>query len=150
MAATGTLGIDEQICFALYRASRSFTALYRELLAPLGLTYPQYLVLIVLWETPSLTVGALGSALQLDSGTISPLVRRLEAMGLLERERSVTDERIVVVRLTTAGRALQAQAAGIPNQICAATGLDLNDVARLRDQLSELTTSVRGSLEPSV
>lgn len=144
-----TLGIDEQICFALYSASRSLTARYRDLLAPLGLTYPQYLALLVLWREAPMTVGALGDRLQLDSGTVSPLLRRLEAMGLVERARSADDERVVLVHLTAAAVALEGEAAGIPAQICAATGLGLDDLGALRDQIAELATHVRGSLEPS-
>lgn len=144
-----TPGLDEQICFALYSASRSLTARYRDLLAPLGITYPQYLVLLVLWREAPMTVGALGDRLQLDSGTVSPLLRRLEAMGLVERARSADDERVVLVHLTAAAVALESEAAGIPAQICAATGLGLDDLGALRDQIAELATHVRGSLEPS-
>jgi DNA-binding MarR family transcriptional regulator len=144
-----TPGLDEQICFALYSASRSLTARYRDLLAPLGITYPQYLVLLVLWQEAPMTVGALGDRLQLDSGTVSPLLRRLESLGLVERARSRSDERVVLVHLTPAGVTLQAEAAGIPAQICAATGLGLDDLGALRDQIAELATHVRGSLEPS-
>lgn len=143
------LALDQQICFALYSASRSLTAKYRDLLAPLGITYPQYLVLLVLWENSPTTVGALAERLQLDSGTMSPLVRRLVAAGLIEKVRSEADERIVLVRLTAQGRALESEAAGIPAQICAATGLGLDDVAALREQIAELATHVRGSIEPS-
>lgn len=141
--------LDQHICFALYSASRSITARYRELLAPLGLTYPQYLVMLVLWDSEPLTVGSLGERMQLDSGTVSPLLRRLTALGLVEKVRSVDDERVVLVGLTDAGRALRNDAAGIPAAICESTGLELDDVAVLRDQIVELAMNVRGSLEPA-
>ncbi|MFD1715947.1 MarR family winged helix-turn-helix transcriptional regulator [Amnibacterium flavum] len=144
-AETKTLGVDQQICFALYSASRSLTARYRDLLAPLGVTYPQYLVLLVLWETAPLSIGAIGERLQLDSGTMSPLVRRLESLGLVERTRTATDERTVLVHLTAAGRDLESLAAGIPDQICAATGLGVEDVVALRDQVADLAENVRAS-----
>lgn len=140
--------IDEQICFALYSASRALTARYRDFLAPLGVTYPQYLVLLVLWERDGLTVSALGERLQLESGTLSPLLRRLETAGLLTRRRTRTDERVVEVRLTDAGRALQTQAADIPLQVCSATGLELDDIVALREQVAMLAAHVRGSTEP--
>lgn len=140
------LGLDEQICFALYRASRSLTARYRELLAPMGLTYPQYLAMLVLWQSEPITVGALGDRLDLDSGTVSPLVRRLEALGLVERKRSGRDERVVHVALTDAGRELRSRAAGIPAEICAATGLAPDDLTALRDEIAGLAHNVRASL----
>ena len=140
-----TLSVDLQICFALYSASRSLTARYRELLEPLGLTYPQYLVLLVLWESDPLPVGEIGDRLHLDSGTMSPLVRRLESLGLVERTRAVADERTVLVHLTAAGRDLEAHAVGIPDQVCAATGLTLDDVVALRDQVSGVAENVRAS-----
>ncbi|NQX14030.1 MarR family transcriptional regulator [Microbacteriaceae bacterium VKM Ac-2855] len=141
------LTIDDQICFALYSASRALTSRYREFLAPLGVTYPQYLVLLVLWEDEPLTVSALGERLHLDSGTVSPLLRRLEASGLVTRRRLPNDERSVEVRLTPEGRALQPQAEGIPAQVCAATGLELPDIIALRDQIALLAEHVRGSSE---
>lgn len=141
--------MDQQICFALYSASRSLTALYRELLAPLGLTYPQYLVMQLLWQGEPSTVGALGERLELDSGTVSPLLRRLEKAGLLERRRSAVDERAVLVHLTDAGRELREQAADIPERLCAATGLDVAGIAALREQVSQLNHNVRGSLDPA-
>ncbi|WP_291052600.1 MarR family transcriptional regulator [Herbiconiux sp.] len=143
----GSIPVDQQICFALYSASRSLTALYRDLLAPLGITYPQYLVMQLLWQGEPRTVGALGERLELDSGTVSPLLRRLERAGLLERRRSGIDERTVLVHLTDAGRALREQAADIPERLCAATGLELTDIAALREQVSRLNRNVRGSLD---
>jgi len=140
------MGLTDQICFALYSASRALTARYRELLAPLGLTYPQYLVLMALWQQEPLSVTALGDRLALDSGTLSPLLRRLDAAGLVERRRSATDERSVLVHLTAAGRELEPAAAGIAASIGESTGLELDDLIALRQQVTELTQNVRGSM----
>jgi len=137
--------LDEQICFALYSASRAITATYRDLLAPFGLTYPQYLVLLVLWEDGTTSVSGLGRRLQLDSGTLSPLLRRLEATGLVERSRSRADERSVVVALTPAGDALRAEVGSVPDRICAATGLDREAIAQLTSAVTTLASSVRGA-----
>jgi MarR family transcriptional regulator, organic hydroperoxide resistance regulator len=135
--------LDEQICFALYSASRALTARYRDILAPLGVTYPQYLVLLVLWESDALSVSALGTRLQLDSGTLSPLLRRLETAGLIERNRMSSDERSVRVSLTARGSALRERAAGIPALVCAATGLEPADLRALQAQIASLAASVR-------
>ncbi|MHC5795465.1 MarR family winged helix-turn-helix transcriptional regulator [Lacisediminihabitans sp. FW035] len=138
--------LDEQICFALYSASRAITARYRELLAPLGVTYPQYLVLLVLWESDAITVSELGERLHLDSGTLSPLLRRLEGAGLVSRARRSDDERSVVVTLTTDGDDLRMLAAGIPEQVCAATGFDVAQIGALQQAVTSLAAHVRGSL----
>lgn len=145
MSTTAAPLLDEQICFALYSASRALTARYRDILEPLGVTYPQYLVLLVLWESDSVSVGALGSRLQLDSGTLSPLLRRLEAVGLIARTRSVTDERSVQVSLTESGSDLRNRAAGIPELVCAATGLEPADLRALQTQIASLAVAVRGT-----
>lgn len=137
--------LDEQICFALYNASRAVTARYRDLLAPIGITYPQYLVLLVLWETGTATVSALGARLHLDSGTLSPLLRRLESTGLVTRTRVPGDDRSVEIGLTEAGTALRERAAELPGLVCAATGLDLDDIRVLRDQVSSLAAHVRAT-----
>lgn len=126
------LALEHQVCFPLYAASRALTAAYRPLLAPLGLTYPQYLVMLVLWERGTVPVGVLGAALHLDSGTLSPLLKRLEAAGLVERRRSTEDERVVHAQLTTAGRELRAAAQDVPRRIAETTGLDLETLALLR------------------
>ena len=139
-----SMGVADQICFAMYSASRALTARYRELLAPLGLTYPQYLVLMALWQQEPLTVSALGTRLALDSGTLSPLLRRLEGAGLVDRRRSDSDERSVHVHLTAAGRELEAAAAGIATSIGESTGLELDELIVLRQQIVELTHNVRG------
>jgi DNA-binding MarR family transcriptional regulator len=135
--------LDEQICFALYSASRAMTSRYRELLAPLGVTYPQYLALLVLWESGEATVSELGERLQLDSGTLSPLLRRLEQSGLVTRTRKSTDERTVTIVLTDKGSALRAQASAIPEFVCAATGLELDELVALRDQVTTVAAHVR-------
>lgn len=134
--------LDHQLCFALYAASRAMTAAYRPLLEPLGLTYPQYLALLVLWEQDGLTVRELGRRLQLDSGTLTPLLKRLQQAGLVLRERRRSDEREVEIRLTPAGRVLRAKAEAIP--ACLATRLCLApaDMQRLRDELRGLATQV--------
>lgn len=137
--------LDEQICFALYSASRALTARYRDILAPLGLTYPQYLVMTVLWESGPTTVSRLGQRLELDSGTLSPLLRRLEAAGLLTRTRMPHDERTVEVALTPAGVGLRAAASEIPALICAATGLDLDDLRDLQGRIATLAQHVRAT-----
>lgn len=108
------LRLDNQVCFALYSASLAMTKLYKPLLDALGLTYPQYLVMLVLWEQDGLTVSELGERLYLDSGTLTPLLKRLEAAGLVARQRDAQDERRVRVALTAPGRALRQQAEGIP------------------------------------
>ena len=146
---TQPLALDRQICFALYAASRALTNRYRPLLEPLGLTYPQYLVMLVLWERGAVPVKELGSALQLDSGTLSPLLKRLQAAGLVERRRSTADERQVLVEPTAAGRALRERAASVPAGIVAATGLDLEALATLKRTLETVTAGAgAGDEEP--
>ena len=140
--ARGSLALDDQLCFAVYAASRAVTHLYRPLLDALGLTYPQYLVMLVLWERESVTVKALGEALQLDSGTLSPLLKRLAGAGLVERRRRTDDERSVEISLTQAGRELSARANAVPQQIVDAYGLDAAGLAGLRAGLRDLTESV--------
>ncbi|MGW2825049.1 MarR family winged helix-turn-helix transcriptional regulator [Streptomyces sp. NPDC001443] len=136
------LRLDRQICFSLHAASRAFNGVYRVLLKDLGLTYPQYLVMLVLWERGDLPVKKLGSFLRLDSGTLSPLLKRLEAAGLVTRERSARDERSVEVRLTGAGLALREQALQVPQRIAAATGFGLDEIRDLHERLDRLTTAL--------
>ncbi|MEV7791007.1 MarR family transcriptional regulator [Streptomyces sp. NPDC087512] len=140
--ATDWLRLDQQICFSLNAASRAFGGVYRVLLKELGLTYPQYLVMLVLWEHGELPVKRLGEHLRLDSGTLSPLLKRLEAAGLVARERSTHDERSVRVRPTREGIALRGRAAEVPRRIAAATGLDLAEIQDLRARLDRLTTAL--------
>jgi MarR family transcriptional regulator, organic hydroperoxide resistance regulator len=136
------LQLDKQVCFALYAASRAVTQVYRPVLDALGLTYPQYLVMLVLWERGPASVKALGAALELESGTLSPLLKRLEAGGMVRRERSADDERSVVVRLTDAGAALRDRACGVPRRFVGATGMTLAELAELRQNLVRLTEAV--------
>jgi DNA-binding MarR family transcriptional regulator len=143
MTETRMLPPEQQICFALYSASRSMTGLYRAVLAPLGITYPQYLVLSVLWESGTTTVSRLGDRVQLDSGTLSPLVKRLETLGLVTRGRSARDERVVEIALTAAGDEMRTHAPAIAEQICAATGLAPDDLAALQSQITDLAQRIR-------
>ena len=133
------LRLDRQICFSLHAASRAFNSVYRVILKDLGLTYPQYLVMLVLWERGDLPVKKLGEHLRLDSGTLSPLVKRLEGAGLVRRERSAQDERSVQVRLTEEGVALRERALEVPRRIMAATGFELAEIGELRERLDRLT-----------
>ncbi|MFF9058606.1 MarR family winged helix-turn-helix transcriptional regulator [Streptomyces sp. NPDC014882] len=139
------LRLDSQICFSLQAASRAFNGVYRVILKDLGLTYPQYLVMLVLWERDELPVKKLGEHLRLDSGTLSPLLKRLESAGLVRRERSARDERSVEVRLTEEGTALRARAVRVPVRIAAATGLRLEEITELRERLDRLTTALDGA-----
>ncbi|MDX3800668.1 MarR family transcriptional regulator [Streptomyces sp. AK04-3B] len=127
--------LDEQLCFALYAAQRAVTAAYRPLLDELGLTYPQYLVLLVLWERGETRVKDLASALRLDYGTMSPLLKRLEAAGLVRRERAAHDERSVLVACTGPGEELRRRAERVPEALLASTGLETAEIARLREEL---------------
>jgi DNA-binding MarR family transcriptional regulator len=132
------LKLDHQLCFALYSSSLAMTKLYKPLLEPLGLTYPQYLAMLVLWEGDGLAVSALGERLMLDSGTLTPLLKRLESMGLLQRLRDSADERRVLLRLTAAGRALKAQASKVPAAVLCAAGCSLDELASLTSRLKAL------------
>ena len=140
------LSLDRHLCFALYSASRAMTAAYRPILTKLNLTYPQYLVLLALWEEGRATVGRLGERLQLDSGTLSPLLKRLEANGFIRRERSRADERLVEITLTPAGRRLERQAQCIPEQLFSSTGMTEREAADLRDAVRHLTNALNASL----
>lgn len=143
---TDHLTLDEQLCFPLYAASRAMTAVYRPKLDRLGLTYPQYLVMLALWERDERSVGDVCQALDLDSGTLSPLLKRLETAGLVERRRSAADERRVDIRLTERGRALRAEAGDIPAQMAEASGLSMDDVVMLRGILHRLTDALKSQL----
>ncbi|WP_116246698.1 MarR family winged helix-turn-helix transcriptional regulator [Nocardiopsis sp. FIRDI 009] len=136
------LALDNQLCFSLYAASRALTGLYRELLDDLGLTYPQYLVMLVLWERGTLTVKELSRALHLDSGTLSPLLRRLQAAGLLTKERRADDERVVEVTVTEEGARLRARARDIPDRLLCAVDLPEDRVREVKGILDQITRSV--------
>ncbi len=139
------LRLDHQLCFALYSSSLAMTKLYKPLLDPLGLTYPQYLAMLVLWESDGVTVSRLGERLTLDSGTLTPLLKRLESAGLVQRLRDSADERRVLLRLTRAGRALKKKAVGVPAAIACSAGCDLAELALLTSRLTDL----RRQLTPS-
>ena len=132
------LQLDNQLCFALYSASLAMTKLYKPQLEALGLTYPQYLVMMVLWEHGTVSVSGLGEHLFLDSGTLTPLLKRMEAAGWLQRSRSTEDERKVLVAPTPAGRKLKSRAARVPACMLRATGCSLPEVVALTQQVREL------------
>ncbi|MBU1304373.1 MAG: MarR family transcriptional regulator [Alphaproteobacteria bacterium] len=145
MSAQGDpLKLDSMLCFAVYAAGHAFTRFYKPRLEALGLTYPQYLVFLVLWETDGLTVKALGDRLFLDSGTITPLVKRLESRGLLERRRGQDDERQVHIVLTDAGRALREQALAVPLAVGTALAGEREAVDTLREGLHRLRVQLDG------
>jgi DNA-binding MarR family transcriptional regulator len=129
------LALENQVCFGLAVAARSVIALYRPVLEPLGLTHPQYLVMLALWEREPRSVKDLSDALQLEPATLSPLLKRLEATGYIERKRSAADERALEVRLTAAGRALRAEAETIPPRIVERLGLPVDELENLRSSL---------------
>jgi len=138
--------LRHQVCFALYSASKAATAVYRPVLEDLGLTYPQYLVMLVLWEQEPRSVRELGAELGLDSGTLSPLLKRLEGLGLVERRRSAEDERRVDVVLTEAGNALSAKSKAVPQRLADAAGLSSGEIEQLHATLAKLTTALNSSL----
>ncbi|MGV9979888.1 MarR family winged helix-turn-helix transcriptional regulator [Micromonospora wenchangensis] len=143
------LVLRDQVCFALYAASRALTDVYRPLLDEFGLTYPQYLVLLVLWERGDdpPTVSELGAALRLDSGTLSPLLKRLAAAGLVVRTRSALDERRVEVGLTADGAALRQRMTDVPLRVACSTGLDETELVALRDILTRVTETIHRQKE---
>jgi DNA-binding MarR family transcriptional regulator len=132
------LALEQQVCFALAIASRSVIALYRPVLEPLGLTHPQYLVMLALWEFEPVSVKDLSGMLQLDPGTLSPLLKRLEGMGLLRRDRDTRDERALAVALTEKGRALRNEALKVPPAIIDRLGMDLDELVQLHDRLTRV------------
>ena len=134
--------LNRQLCFAMYSASRAATKAYRPLLEELGLTYPQYLVMLVLWEEDPRSVRALGEELGLDSGTLSPLLKRLESLGLVARHRAAEDERRVEVTLTEEGTALSEKARAIPQRLVDAAGLTPAELDKLRETLSRLSAAL--------
>ncbi|KQT46097.1 MarR family transcriptional regulator [Devosia sp. Leaf420] len=130
--------IDQMLCFAIYSAGHAFTRFYKPRLDALDLTYPQYLVFLVLWEKDDITVKTLGERLFLDSGTITPLVKRLEARGLVSRERDKVDERQVRIKLTDEGREMETKALAIPLAVVEGTGGSLESIDALRQELDSL------------
>jgi DNA-binding MarR family transcriptional regulator len=134
--------LDQQLCFALYSTSLAMNKLYRKLLRKLGLTYSQYLVMMVLWEQDEQTVSALGEKLFLDSATLTPLLKRMEQAELIARNRSPEDERQVIISLTPQGKAMSDEAAALPACVLDASGCSLDTVFRLKDELGELRDSL--------
>jgi MarR family transcriptional regulator, organic hydroperoxide resistance regulator len=143
VTAPDPLALDRQVCFALVATARSVVAVYEPVLAPLGLTHPQYLVMLALWERSPRKVREIGDALQLTPATLSPLLKRLEAQGLVERRRDRADERALAVSLTDEGRALRAQAELVPGQVVQRLGVDLGELEAIRDSLTGLLAATR-------
>ncbi|WP_160287654.1 MarR family winged helix-turn-helix transcriptional regulator [Pseudomonas knackmussii] len=143
--ACEALKLDNQLCFALYSTSLQMTKVYKPLLQALGLTYPQYIAMLVLWEQDGITVGDISSRMLTDPGSLTPLLKRLEGEGLITRTRSQADERVVELRLTDKGRALRQQAESVPGCILAATGLDLKQLASLKNELVDLRGGLQGA-----
>jgi len=137
------LALDRQVCFALVATSRSVVAFYKPVLEPLGLTHPQYLVMLALWETSPRTLRDIADALALDPATASPLIKRLEAAGLVARERDPADERALAIRLTEAGRALRSRAESVPGTVLERLGMNLEELEELRDGLTRLLDATR-------
>ena len=139
------LDLDRQVCFPLYAASNLLNRLYRPLLAELGLTYPQYLVMLVLWKRSPQTVGSLGYMLYLDSGTLTPLLKRMEKAGLISRTRDAEDERRVLIDVTAKGRALRSAAEQVPESLAAGLDIDERSVVQLRERVRDLVATLRQS-----
>ncbi len=142
LSVNEALLLDNQLCFALYSTSLAMSKVYKPLLDELGLTYPQYLVMLVLWEGDGLTVSDIGERLYLDSGTLTPLLKRLEAAELVQRLRDASDERRVLVRLTAAGRKLRSQATKLPECILSASQCSLSDIQALTKELQALRANL--------
>lgn len=146
MASSPQLELDNQLCFALYDASRAMVRAYAPLLEELGLTYPQYLTMLVLWAADKpVPVGMIGHRLHLDSSTLTPLLKRLEHLGLLQRNRDSTDERRVLITMTGAGRRLRKRATQIPFQIAPRFGLDEESAQQLRTSLNQITDALNAA-----
>ena len=137
--------LRSQLCFAIYSASHAFTRAYRLLLEPLGITYPQYLVMLVLWEKDGCRVKEIGAELFLDSGTLTPLLKRLEGLGYVRRLRDPDDERQVTILLTASGLALEDKAAGIPRDLECMTGMNGEDMNELLERIAKLRTSLQNA-----
>lgn len=143
-ATQDPLALDRQVCFALAVATREIVALYRPVLEPLGLTHPQYLVMLALWERDSRSLRDLADTLALDPGTVSPLVKRLEAAGLVRRARDAGDERLLAVTLTPDGRALRSRAERVPGQIVERLGLPISELEHLNSVLRAVIKAAGG------
>lgn len=135
------LKLENQLCFLIYSTNLALNQLYRKLLTPLGITYPQYLVMLVLWEKDEITVSEIGSKLFLESSTLTPILKKLEALQLLNRTRSKEDERQVIITLSEKGKKLKEQAVNIPTHILEASSCDTATLLGLKDQLTQLRTN---------
>ncbi|MCQ1106063.1 MarR family winged helix-turn-helix transcriptional regulator [Acinetobacter baumannii] len=136
------LKLENQLCFLIYSTNLALNQLYRKLLTPLGITYPQYLVMLVLWEKDEITVSEIGSKLFLESSTLTPILKKLEALQLLNRIRSKEDERQVIITLSEKGKKLKEQAVNIPTHILEASSCDTATLLGLKDQLTQLRTNI--------
>lgn len=145
---TSSLRLDNQLCFAVYAAGHAFSAAYKSVLKPLGLTYPQYLVLLVLWEREGLSVKEIGSRLHLDSGTLTPLLKRMEKAGLVRRTRDASDERLLRVELTENGRRIQARVQQARESIVCALGGSEEPIQELKRRVEAITPLLRSMAEP--
>jgi DNA-binding MarR family transcriptional regulator len=145
--STNPLALEEQVCFALAVAARSVVAVYKPFLEPMGLTHPKYLVMLALWESEPLSVKELSSLVQLDPGTLSPLLKRLEARGLVQRQRDPRDERALAVSLTSEGRALREKALEIPPGIVDRLGLPLEELEELHTRLTRVIAHARTAMD---
>ena len=145
-AADLMLRLDNQVCFAIYSTAHAFNRVYKPLLDRLGLTYPQYLVMLVLWERDDVAVKEIGERLFLDSGTLTPLLKRLEAADLIKRTRSTADERQVLIALTAKGRALQEKARTVPQSILAASACSVSELSALKNDLVALRDRLNAAL----
>ncbi|WP_307836073.1 MarR family winged helix-turn-helix transcriptional regulator [Phycicoccus sonneratiae] len=143
--AVDLLALDRQVCFALAVASRNVIGLYRPLLEPMGLTHPQYLVMLALWEESPLRVSEIARRLSLEPATLSPLLKRLEVAGFVDRRRDSGDERVVTVALTTAGRRLRRRAEQIPPAVIERLGMDVAELEEIRDRLGRLIDATRST-----
>ena len=146
-ASDAPLQLGNQVCFAIYSAAHAFNRVYKPLLDPLGLTYPQYLVMLVLWEQDGVAVKEIGQRLHLDSGTLTPLLKRLEAAQLVKRTRSTEDERQVLVSLTPQGLALKDKARAVPQAILAASACSVGELSAIRSELVALRDRLNAAVE---
>jgi len=135
--------LENQICFAIYSAAHAFAQAYKPHLDPMGLTYPQYLVMLLLWEEDGRSVNELGQPLHLDSGTLTPLLKRMEKAGFVTRQRDTKDERVIRIHLTEQGRSLQTRARAIPPAMLCASGLELDGLMALREEVKALGRNLR-------
>lgn len=142
---TDQVKLDDLLCFAVYSANNAFNRFYKPVMAELGLTYPQFLVMIALWEADGVRVSHLGERLGLESNTLTPLLKRMEGLGLISRKRDDKDERQVIIALTEQGRALETRASGLPACVLDATGLDPKELIQLRNDIERIRTRLESA-----